>query len=52
MWHILWNFMAVVGIGTTVLSIILLIAFLFSTYTDPHKKTKLNSYLNGKDDAE
>ena len=52
MWHTLWNVMAIVGICTTVISVILFIAFLLSTCTDPHKKPKLNSYLNGKDDAE
>ncbi len=52
MWHTLWNVMAIVGIGTTVIFVILFIVFLCSTHTDPHKKPKLNSYLNGKDDAE
>lgn len=52
MWNILWNCMAVVGIATIVLSVVLFLAFFLTSQADYKKKTRLNSYLNRKDDAE
>ena len=52
MWNIFWNCMAVVGIATVALSVILFVMIFVTSQIDCKKKTRLNSYLNRKDDAE